>query len=470
MAPGQAPRSLLEYRAFRVLVTSLAALSVLALLYVAWLVLDRFASILTLLLFALLVAFALGPAVAALERRGIPRVPAVLGIYVLLFGAIALAVAFAVVPLTAQLTSLGGAIPRYSADLNRTLQQADSTLARHHLPFRVAALQQQASGGLQAAAKALLGNAVGILTALASFVVDVVLMLVLSIYLLIDARRIHHNLVRIVPARHRDRAFFVEAAVVRVVGGYIRGQLLMAVLIGVLAGGGALALGVNYPLVIGVLAGLCELMPMIGPVLGAVPAVGIAFFQSPGLALWMVVYFVVIQQLEANVIGPRITGHAVGLHPIGAMLALLVGVELDGLVGALVGVPAAGILYVLGLAIYWEWTGRGVPAVQRRPPLALARTLIRRGVPAATVAARQAPAAPPTGGAALAEALADVGGDAAPPPQALAGLLVEAAALREHFERDEAERVAEQADAQVPHPAQEGQGAAPPTDAPGKVA
>src|SRR5260370_4667854 len=98
------------------------------------------------------------------------------------------------------------------------------------------------------------------------------------------------------------------------------------------------------------------------------PALLIAAFSSPPwpLILWVGLYFLIIQQIESNVIGPRITGHAVGLHPLAALMALLVGIELDGILGALFAVPVAGILYVLSMAIYYDITGRQRPPPQRK--------------------------------------------------------------------------------------------------------
>ncbi len=124
------------------------------------------------------------------------------------------------------------------------------------------------------------------------------------------------------------------------------------------AGLGCWALGVNYPLVIGVLAFIFELIPLIGPVLGMIPAVVIALFQPLPLAVWVVVFFIALQQVESNLIVPRVSGHAVGLHPLGALLALLAGVELGGLGGALIGVPVVGVLWVMTMALYADATGQ----------------------------------------------------------------------------------------------------------------
>jgi predicted PurR-regulated permease PerM len=138
----------------------------------------------------------------------------------------------------------------------------------------------------------------------------------------------------------------------RVLGGYLRGQLTLALIIGVLAGVGMSLLGLPYAVVLGVLAGLFELVPMFGPILSVVPAVIVALFMPFPTVLWVVLYFLAIQQLENNVLAPRISGHAVGLQPLGAMFALLAGFQLAGLLGGLFAVPLAGVVWVLLGAAY----------------------------------------------------------------------------------------------------------------------
>jgi predicted PurR-regulated permease PerM len=104
-----------------------------------------------------------------------------------------------------------------------------------------------------------------------------------------------------------------------VLGGYLRGQLTLALIIGVAAGVGTGLLGLPYAVVLGVLAGLFELVPMFGPILLVVPAVIVALFMPFPTVVWVILFFLAIQQVENNVLAPRISGHAVGLHPLGAM-------------------------------------------------------------------------------------------------------------------------------------------------------
>jgi len=107
-----------------------------------------------------------------------------------------------------------------------------------------------------------------------------------------------------------------------------------------------------YFVVLGVLAGMFELIPMFGPILSAVPAVIVALFMPWPTVLWVILLFVIIRQFECNVLGPKVSGHAVGLHPLGSMFALLVGFEVAGIMGGLFAVPVAGVIWVLSTAAY----------------------------------------------------------------------------------------------------------------------
>jgi predicted PurR-regulated permease PerM len=136
-------------------------------------------------------------------------------------------------------------------------------------------------------------------------------------------------------------------------------------------------LGLPYAIVLGVLAGLFELVPMFGPILSAVPAVIVALFLPFPTVVWVLLFFLVIQQVENNILVPRISGHAVGLHPLGAMFALLAGFQLAGVLGGLFAVPFAGVVWVLMSAAYRNAVAReepvrrwALPRRWRRAPVA----------------------------------------------------------------------------------------------------
>jgi predicted PurR-regulated permease PerM len=206
---------------------------------------------------------------------------------------------------------------------------------------------------------------------------NAILVLVVSAYLLSGFPAIRGNVIRAVPRRYRGVHEFARSNAARIMGAYLRGQLIMAATIGTLATVGLGLLGLPDFVVLGVLAGLFELVPMFGPILSAVPAVIVALFQPWPTVVWVIIFFLVVQQFESNWLGPRVTGHAVGLHPLGAMFALMVGFEIAGILGGLFAVPVAGVLWVFVVASYqavMRAAGEPLGDVEADPQLAAIST------------------------------------------------------------------------------------------------
>lgn len=346
----------------------LAALAVAA--AAIWLVSHLF-RIFVMVMIALVIAYALEPALKRAERL-MPRAAAALGVFLaaaLLIGG----VAFALGPLILkEATQLLASLP---ATINQGADHVQSQLAFQGIPVpflgpssATTQLQHGLSGGLGGFFQAAV-NGIGLIAGAA---VDVVVTSVMAFYFMIDGKRMNRSLARLVPEQHRDKVTFVEDTVDKILGGYIRGQLILAATVGIASGLGCWALGVHYPILIGLLAFCFELIPMLGPILASLPAIVIALFQPFPLVVWVILFFIVLQMLENHVLVPRISGHAVGLHPLGALVALLVGADAAGPVGALFAVPAAGILNVLAIAAWNAWHGRQ-PPVRVRPKVSLRR-------------------------------------------------------------------------------------------------
>jgi predicted PurR-regulated permease PerM len=185
-------------------------------------------------------------------------------------------------------------------------------------------------------------------------VIGVLLVFVIGFYLLRDGDRLRQGARQLLPTAARPKYDFVCEALSTVVGGYIRAQLLMATIIGVLAGIGCLILGVHFAIVIGVLAFALELVPFVGALTAAVVAVLFALLQSFHLAVEVVILFIVIHIVEGYLLGPRITGKRVHLHPLAALLAMVLGIKVAGILGALFAVPLAGLVNVLVRALYYD--------------------------------------------------------------------------------------------------------------------
>lgn len=220
----------------------------------------------------------------------------------------------------------------------------------------------------------ILGNAVTIAQETANALLNTTLICIVAFYMLSDGRRIVHGTLNVVPMRYREQVWYFVTSLDRVLGGYIRGQLFLSALAGILGGAGAAALGVPYPLLIGILTFLLESIPVVGALIALVPAVAVSLFFMPiYITVLLLAWNMVFQQLVTNVLGPRIMGIAVGIHPLEAMAAVLLGYPIAGFVGAFLAVPVAGILHVVVREFYgYAVHGRSLPTAVPVPPEGMA--------------------------------------------------------------------------------------------------
>ncbi|HEU5378849.1 MAG TPA: AI-2E family transporter, partial [Ktedonobacteraceae bacterium] len=192
------------------------------------------------------------------------------------------------------------------------------------------------------------------------------LVVVLGFYLTVDGKRIRNSLVGIAPKRSLPHVLLFEDALNRVVGNYIRGQLTLALIIGVLAGIGCsiFHLG-NYALIVGVMAFLFETIPMVGPALASIPALLISLLLPDPFprTIYILIYFICVQMAESNILGPRIVGHAVGLHPVASILALIIGAQLFGAFGALLATPVLAAIWVVISSLYRSIRGESADEI-----------------------------------------------------------------------------------------------------------
>jgi predicted PurR-regulated permease PerM len=325
----------------------LVGLAALAFLWVFSQVVGRVLQIVVIVLLAVILAYALEPPLSWAQRI-LPRGLAALLIYALALGLFVLGILLITPPTIDQSAALAQKLPGYLDQLKGYQPLAGLDLA----------------GELRAVAQSTVSSAISLVEAIAGGLVSAALVLVLGFWFVVDGRRMADVVIRLFPENQRDKARFVQDAVSQVVGAYIRGQLLMATIIGLSAGTGSWLLGVHYPVLIGILAFFFELIPMVGPILASLPAVMISLTQPWPLVVYVIIFFVVMQVFENNVLAPRITGGAVGLHPAIALLAVVVGAELGGIVGALFAVPVAGVASVLIAATWKGW--RGEPVVVER--------------------------------------------------------------------------------------------------------
>ena len=292
-----------------------------------------------------LIAMGFSPVVSMLERpsvyrRRVPRWFAILLIYSAILSVVLLIGLAVIPPLMAQAEALWRRMP---AEFNRF----QAFLIEHRLMTRPVTLEEAVQNAPTGAG----GNAVGtVLVAISSLIggmFGLITILILSFYLLVEADTMFEYLIRFVPAgRRSDVATAAREAVVKV-SAWLSAQFVLAGVMGVFAAVGLWWLGVPYFYVIALVAAIGETIPIVGPVIGGVTAVAVAITVSAKLALTVGTYFLVLHQLEANVLVPKIMEWRVGVSPVAVMVALLIGGALWGLVGAILAIPSVAILSVI---------------------------------------------------------------------------------------------------------------------------
>jgi predicted PurR-regulated permease PerM len=344
----------------RALVVPLIILAWLAVAVVAVWLLGHVAHTLLVLVLSVVLAFAFTPLANRLARW-MPR-PLALGVAYLLGVGVVLAFGVYVVATTAaQVSSLVANLPEYLGQTQALEGRVESGLQPFGVaPGTMADLQQQVLAGAQSTGTEVARASLGRVADVLGTVIDVVLILILSVYLAANGTNIAHWLKTETPhGTTRYRAQLLVAVTTRVVGGYIRGVLLLALLIGVLVGAGLAVLGVPYAVLLGVLAFFMEFIPVLGVFISGAAALGVAVvhFQEVFRPALVLVYFVVVHVIEGDVVGPRIMGKAVGIHPATGLIALVAGTELFGVWGALFAAPLAGLVQAIVTAAWLEFRG-----------------------------------------------------------------------------------------------------------------
>ena len=331
-------------------------------------------------LMAAILAYALNPVVRGLEQLRVPRALAVVGVFATLILAVVAALLVLIIPAIGQVQSL-------VQNPDALVERANALVGRaQSLPYvggRIAQLDEQAitqflqsnapsAGQMLNVATGFIGGVFGAF----GTVLNLLLMLIVSIYLLLDRERITRATLQAIPGTVRDHAVELFHAVERTLIRYLKGQFALCAIMGVI--GWAIAFFVigKYSLFIGLWVGLTEIIPVIGAFLGAVPAVLIALFVGDfSEALIVAGLFLVAQQIEGNILVPRIQGGSVGVHPLWVLFATLAGTALYGIVGAIFAVPsvaiiAATIRYLRGTLIFEDWGKPPVkPATEEREEL-----------------------------------------------------------------------------------------------------
>ncbi|QQG46080.1 MAG: AI-2E family transporter [Candidatus Niyogibacteria bacterium] len=289
------------------------------------------------ILFSVVIASAVEPAAQWFMRYRLPRVLGVLLVYIIVFSLVASAFSLIIPPLFAEISAVS------SESLIKSASGAFFNIAPQ-LPASISGVitgfiensrvyVEKLAGGFFQATSALFGGAL-------SFI----LIVVISFYLSVQERGIEGFLKIVVPLEYERYVLDLWSRVRRKMGSWMQSQILLGVLVGVLVFIGLTILQIKFALSLAIIAAIFEILPVFGPILAAIPAVLLAFLQSPALGLMVIIFYFIVQQFENHLIVPVLFKKAVGVPPILVVLALIVGGKLGGFFGLLLAVPVAVVL------------------------------------------------------------------------------------------------------------------------------
>ncbi len=343
-------------------------------------------TVLLIALFASIIALIFNPLVSKQRRIGIPRGLAIPLVYLGALVAVLAVLAALSAPITGQLSTFQSNVPHLVKKANNELLSVQSFLDHHGLKVHIA---KQGQTALQTFEKevlkrsgAILSFSRDVLARMAQIAFDLVLTLVLSIYMLVYSDDIGRLVRKLVPAGDGTPADDFPTLIQRAVSGYVRGQLLFSLIMGTSAAicmwimgvTGIFSDGQTYAVFFGGFYGLMEMIPYVGPIIGPAPAVAVALFDHPITALWVLLVFVALQQLEGHIVAPQVFRISLRINPIVIILALLVGDQIYGIPGALLALPLASIvretvIYLRKHLVFERWdTTPGAALIGSPPP------------------------------------------------------------------------------------------------------
>lgn len=294
------------------------------------------------LLFSIIVAAAISPFADWLSKKGFPRLLGVLLLYLLVFGLAILFLSLTIPFVAQEVSQLAESLPQYLAKISASLKNVKEASPQYlNILGDFQGILDNLSQFLQDSSQSVISLIVGIFGGLFAFAA----VIVISFYLSVMRNGIEGFLRSVIPNEYESYVLDLWRRSEAKLGRWVQGQILLALIVGLAVYLGLELLGVKFALLLGVVAMVLELVPNVGPVLAAIPAVIVAFVQGPPmLGVYVIALYLIIQALENNVLVPLIIGGRLGLNPVIVIIALLVGGKLAGVPGLLISVPIATVI------------------------------------------------------------------------------------------------------------------------------
>ncbi|MFC7391893.1 AI-2E family transporter [Scopulibacillus cellulosilyticus] len=296
------------------------------------------------------------PIINFLEKIGIKRIISILILYLVIIGIIALIIGSVIPPLRDQIQSLIDNIPKLTHEVQTIIKQVTQSKlvekAGTSINSDISKIAKNVSGDLSKYVSNFSQGIVSFVGTLTEVILSIVVLPFLLFYLLKDGRKLPNYIVKFLPNQSQDEAKEILGDMNHALSAYIRGQIFVAICIGVLLFIGYLIIGLPYALLLAVIAMVTNVVPYLGPIIAISPAIVIAFVTSPFMILKLAIVWVVVQLLEGKVISPQVMGKSLHVHPITVIFVILTAGNLFGIVGIILAVPGYAILKVIVTHVY----------------------------------------------------------------------------------------------------------------------
>lgn len=327
-------------------ISTMSVLRVLLVLLTIWF-LFVIRDIIAIVFISIILASSMNPLVDWLAAKKVPRGLTIGITYLLVIGLLGAVVYFIIPPMVGQLKQLAEQLPtyfKYFAEITNNLASISTGAVTENSQQSVNAVSNflnNLSSNIFDTTKGFIGGFTSLIT-----------VFILTLYLLLDEDGIKKFFTALIPIKQKTQVLGIAHKVGAGLGAWFRGQLVLGLIIGVMVYIGLALMHVPYALTLAILAGILELIPVIGPIVSAIPALLIALSISPSAALGVGVFYVLVQEIENKFLVPKVMQRTVGLHPVTIIIVLLIGAKLMGLMGILLAVPVTTLIYI----ILKEWS------------------------------------------------------------------------------------------------------------------
>lgn len=324
-------------------------------LYILYMLIKKYpflSEIINITIFSLIFAYLFNPVVELIEKKGIPRLWSVIIVYILIIAILAV-VFFTFLPkIIREFKKLGNVLPNYIDQINNFLYNINnnSLLKSSNLPPQLDGVKDVFKENLESIENFIIkwfSDFVDKIINMFSKIFIIAIIPIISFYFLKDKEFFKKKIYLIIPKSHRNEMINLFKEIDNMLGQFIRGRVIVAIFVGVSTTIALALLKINFAFIIGMLAGLADIIPYFGPIIGIIPAVFFAILESPIKALWVIIIFTIIQQIENDIITPKIVGESVGIHPVTVMLSLIIGGGFFGILGMVLAVPVVAILKII---------------------------------------------------------------------------------------------------------------------------